>query len=154
MLYQERLVHHTSSLEATLQDLYNSLCHPGITRMYHFVRSRNLPYSVEDVKQMTNACNVCREIKPTFFKPQNQKLIKATKPVERLSVDFKGPLPNVSRNRNILSITDEYSRFPFAFSCSDLTSSTVIKCFCQLFYLFCMPAYKHSDGGTSLCRIS
>ena len=27
-----------SSLEATLQDLHNSLCHPGITRMYHFVR--------------------------------------------------------------------------------------------------------------------
>ena len=29
----------------TLKDLHNSLCHPRITRMMHFIKSRNLPYS-------------------------------------------------------------------------------------------------------------
>ena len=39
-----------------LGELHNSLCHPGITRMFHFVKTRNLPYSIEDVRQMTKAC--------------------------------------------------------------------------------------------------
>ena len=138
-----------ASSSESLKDLHDSLCHPGVTRMFHFVRSRNLPYSIENVKLMTANCNVCREVKPNFFKPKNQKLIKATKPFERLSVDFKGPLPSVSRNKYILTITDEFSRFPFAFPCPDVTSSTVVKCFCQLFSMFGMPDFVHSDRGTS-----
>ena len=132
-----------------LRELHDSLCHPGITRMFHFIRSRNLPYSIDNVKVMTANCNVCSEVKPNFFKPKNQKLIKATKPFERLSVDFKGPLPSVSRNKYMLTITDEYSRFPFAYPCADLSSTTVIKCFCQLFATFGMPDFVHSDRGTS-----
>ena len=30
----------------SLQNLHKALCHPGVTRMAHFVRSRNLPYSL------------------------------------------------------------------------------------------------------------
>ena len=138
-----------ASSSTALQELHDSLCHPGVTRMFHFVRSRNLPFSVDDVKTMTANCSVCREIKPSFFRPKNQKLVKATQPFERLSVDFKGPLPSTSRNRYILTITDEFSRFPFAFPCQDMTSSTVIKCFCQLFTMFGMPSYIHSDRGPS-----
>ena len=64
-------------------------------------------------------------------------------------MDFKGPLPSISRNKYLLTITDEYSRFPFAFPCADMTSSTIIKCFCQLFTIFGMPDYVHSDRGPS-----
>ena len=39
-----------------LQSIYRELYHPGITRMTHVVRSRNLPYSVEAVKRITNSC--------------------------------------------------------------------------------------------------
>ena len=138
-----------ASSSESLIKLHSSLCHPRVTRMYHFVRSKNLAYSVEDVKQMTANCNICNEIKPNFYKPPNQKLIKATKPFERLSIDFKGPLPSVSHNKYLLTITDEFSRFPFAFACSDLSSATVVKCFCQLFTIFGMPDFVHSDRGTS-----
>ena len=34
-----------------LMELHAALCHPGITRMVHWVRSKNLPYSVEEVKR-------------------------------------------------------------------------------------------------------
>ena len=37
----------------TLYKLHNALCHPGITRMIAFIRSRNLPFSVDDVRKMT-----------------------------------------------------------------------------------------------------
>ena len=135
-----------------LKNLHDSLCHPGITRLTHFVRTKNLPYSIADVKSVTNQCRACAEVKPRFFNPPHTNLIKATQPFERLSIDFKGPLPSKSSHRYLLTCIDEYSRFPFAFACSDVTSSTVIKCLIQLFALFGMPAYIHSDRGA--CFVS
>ena len=75
-----------------LVDLHNSLCHPGVTYMFHFVRTKNLPFSVEEVRQMTKACRVCAEHKPQLHKPVRAHLIKATQLFERLNRDFKGPL--------------------------------------------------------------
>ncbi|VDI28094.1 Hypothetical predicted protein [Mytilus galloprovincialis] len=60
-----------------------------------------------------------------------------------------GPLPSVSTKKYILTVVDEYSTFPFAFPCSVMTSATVIQCLRQLFALFDMPGYIHSDRGQS-----
>lgn len=76
-------------------------------------------------------------------------MIKATQPFERLSIDFKGPLPSVTRDRYILTVVDEFTRFPFAFPCYDQSATTVIRCLTQLFSIFGMPAYIHSDQGTA-----
>ena len=132
-----------------LVQLHNNLCHPGITRMLHFVRSRNLPFSVDEVKRMISSCSVCSECKPQYHKFPSSQLIKATLPFERLNIDFKGPIPSSTRNKYILTIVDEFSRFPFAFPCPDLSSQTVIKCLIQLFSIFGMPAYVHTDRGAS-----
>ena len=96
-----------------LGELHNSLCHPGVTRMFHFVRTRNLPSSIEDVRQMTKACWVCAEHKPQFHSPAQAHLIKATQPFERLNIDFKGLLKSNNQNTYFLNIIDEYSQFPF-----------------------------------------
>ena len=92
-----------------LQKLHENLCDPGIARFYHFVKNKNLPYSMEDVKKMTASCEACAKLKPQFFKPDNPLLIKAAHPFERLNIDFKGPLPQ----KYILTVVDEYSRLPF-----------------------------------------
>ena len=131
-----------------LKELHIALCHPGITRMYHWVRGKNLPYSLEDVKTIIKNCPTCNELKPRFFK-NSGTLIKATSPFERLNLDFKGPLPSSSRHRYLLTVVDEFSRFPFAFPCSDISATTVISCLQTLFTLFGMPAYIHSDRGAS-----
>ena len=131
-----------------LVDLHDSLYHPGITRMLHLVRTRNLPHSVEDVRRVSQSCKVCAELKPQFYNPGVKKLVKATRPMERLNLDFKGPLPSSSRNRYILTVIDEYSRFPWAFPCADISTKTVIKCLDQLFAIFGMPSYVHSDRGS------
>ena len=61
-----------------LSDLHKSLCHPGVTRLLHFVRARNLPYSVDDIRRVTQACKICCEVKPRFFHPplRNIRLLK------------------------------------------------------------------------------
>ena len=141
---------HCSSLQScTLADIHNNLCHPGVTRLLHFVRTRNLPYSTDEVKKVCNSCRICAEIKPKFFAQQPGSLVKATQPYERLSMDFKGPLPTTSKNRYILTVIDEYSRFPFAFACTDMSTGTVIHCLIELFSLCGTPSFVHSDRGMS-----
>ena len=128
-----------------LSRLHDDLGHPGITRLLHYVKTKNLPYSMEDVKSVCEPCDTCMKEKPRFIQ-QKGVLIKATQPFQQLNIDFKGPLPvTPSGNRYLLTLVDEYSRFPFAFPCRDMTSQTVIQCFNQLFSLFGMPGYVHND---------
>ena len=137
------------SSENSLYKLHESLCHPGITRLHHFIRVKNLPYSLEEIKSMTSKCSVCCECKPRYHHPTKTPLIKATQPFERINIDFKGPLPTNNANKYFLNIIDEYSRFPFVYPCPDVSSVTVIKCLTSLFSLVGMPAYVHSDRGSS-----
>ena len=92
---------------------------------------------------------MCAELKPRFHKPPMGTLIKSTQPMERLNIDFKGPLPSSTPNKYFLTIIAEYSRFPFVYPCSNISSQTVIKCLNQLFSLCGTPSYIHSDRGAS-----
>ena len=134
---------------SNLMEIHAGLCHPGVTRLLHFVRTKNLPFSTEDVRRVCSSCQICAELKPRFYKMEERKLVKATQAFERISLDFKGPLPSSSQNKYILMVIDEYSRFPFAFPCPNMHTSTVIRCLDQLFSLCGMPCYVHSDNAKS-----
>ena len=88
--------------EDSLHKLHVSLCHTGITRLYHFVRSKNLPYSLEEIKRVLRRCLVCYEHKPKYHLPEKVHLIKAIQPFERINIDFKGPLPSSNGNHYLL----------------------------------------------------
>jgi len=100
--------------------------------MGHFVRTKNL-HSLTDIREMTSQCEEFQQIKPHFVPSNDARLPKATQVFERPNLDFKGPLPSTSSNKYFLTVVDEYSRFPFAFPCSDMTAKTVIQCLTQLF---------------------
>ena len=88
--------------------------------------------------------------RPRFYSPEDGTLIRATAPMQRLSIDFKGPLPtSPSSYRYLLTIIDEYSRFPMAYPCRDISSQTVIRCLTDVFSTFGIPSYIHSDRGQS-----
>ncbi|XP_045127722.1 uncharacterized protein K02A2.6-like [Portunus trituberculatus] len=137
----------SASSPASLEDIHVSLCHPGITRLYHFVRTKNLPFSLEDVKRVCNQCSICSELKPKFFRKPKARLINALNCFDRLSIDFMGPKPSCTRNKYIFTAIDEYSRFPFAIPCQDMSAQTVISCFHKIFSLFGYPSSVHSDRG-------
>ena len=109
-----------------LKELHVSLCHSGVTRMAHFVRSKNLYYLLSEIRRITSECRECLEMKPQFVLSQGSCLIKLTQPLERLNLDFKGLLPSTTKSRYFLTIIDEYTRFPFAFPCTHMTPLTVI----------------------------
>ncbi|KRZ44323.1 Retrovirus-related Pol polyprotein from transposon 17.6 [Trichinella pseudospiralis] len=132
-----------------LQQLHDKLCHPGITRLYHFVRSKNLPYSIQEVRQVVTDCRTCAKMKPRFYQPETANLIKAAQPFERLNIDFKGPILGHQNQRYMFVVVDEYSRFPFAFPCADVSAASAKKCLVELFSLFGVPSYVHSDRGSA-----
>ena len=78
-------------------------------------------------------------------------VIKTTQPLERLSVNFEGPLQssvNFKRplqsstsNKYLLVAIDEFSRFPFAIPCKDTSSKTVIQCLQSIFSRCVAPSY-------------
>ena len=130
-------------------ELHKALGHPDVTRMLHFVKSKNLPFSVDDIKSMVSACKACSELKPQYAQTEPSHLIKAAQPFERLSLDFKGPLPSINQFKYSLVICDEYSRFPFAFLCKNVDTQSVISNLCALFSVFGMPSNIHSNRGSS-----
>jgi len=88
---------HCASVSANyLYDIQCTLSHPGVIRMYHYIRTKNLLYSLDEIRKMTSNCNVCAEIKPGFCKSVDSHLVKATQTMERFSLDFKGPVAGCS----------------------------------------------------------
>ena len=73
--------------------------------------------------------------------------------MERLNLDFKRPLPSNSNKKYTLTIADEYSRFPFAIPYQDAKVVFVYKAFCQIFSIFGVPTYIHSDRGASFMSL-
>ena len=100
-----------TSTSNKLSEIHDYLCHPGVTRLLHFVGTKNLPHSTDHVKRLCASCKVCSELKPQFYRAETGTLIKATQPMERLSIDVKDPLKSTSRNTYMFTVVDEYSRF-------------------------------------------
>ena len=48
----------TNHSQTNISDILNYLCYPGVTRMLHFVKSKNLTFSKE-VKKVCNNCHIC-----------------------------------------------------------------------------------------------
>ena len=80
-----------SMANTALYDIHVSLCHPGVTRFHHYIKTKNLPFSLQEVRDIVARCRICSEVKPRYLKPHSVPLIKATQPFERLSIDFKSP---------------------------------------------------------------
>ena len=65
-----------------LHELHEQLCHPGVSRLSHFIRSRNLPYTQENVRLVTSNCKSCSYLKPRFIRSQGT-LISGTAPFQK-----------------------------------------------------------------------
>lgn len=51
-------------------------CHSGTTHFILFVRSKNLPFCIEDVEAVTSRCHICAIIKPQLFSPLTSGSLK------------------------------------------------------------------------------
>ena len=63
-----RMCSITSSING-VSELHKQLGHPGYARLYHFVKSQNLPYTSEATREACRMCKTCSQVKPLFYKP-------------------------------------------------------------------------------------
>ena len=82
---------------------------------------------MNDVKKITKSCKDCCKLRPLFHKPPASCLMKATQPFDYLNIDFKGPVPSTTNNVYMLTVVDEFSKFPFTFPCKDTSTETIKK---------------------------
>ena len=138
------------SKESPCVRLHCQLQHPGVVRMWEFVRRHNLAFSLLEVKEAIQDCDTCKEVKPAFYKPGASSIIRALQPFERLAIDLVGPKSAARKTGNCYALTviDEYSRFPFVFGIRTITSESIIACLRQLFSVFGCPAFVHPDRGS------
>ena len=114
-----------------LYELHLSLCHPGITRLSHFVKIIFYRRSEENMYWVPCMCS-----------------IKTSVPLIRFSWPNQGHTTYGTTQYGL--VIDEYSRFPFAFSCPNMATDVVIKCLSQLFAMFGMPSYIHTNRSPHL----
>ena len=53
----------------SLRLLHEGLSHSGMRWLFHFVRSENLSFTMEDVRRVTSSYKACAKLKPRFFQP-------------------------------------------------------------------------------------
>ena len=115
-----------------IKKLHESMGHPGSSCLQAYL----LPYheiSVNEILKVTNDCMICAEVNPRFFQPPLGKLIHATAPWQRISIDFVGPKASNTANHYLFTVIDKFQ--------------TVMSCLSSLFYLFGPPQNMHSDRG-------
>ena len=50
-----------------LKILHVEMCYPGVKRLYHLVKARNLPFALREVEEVCQNCKTCCELKPKFI---------------------------------------------------------------------------------------
>ena len=50
-----------STLLSNLVEIHAALCHPGVTQLLHFVRTKKLPFSTDDVRKVYSNCRICAD---------------------------------------------------------------------------------------------
>ena len=81
----------TACVHSSLKEIHATLGHPGVVVLNHFVKARNLPYSLNEVPRVRSQCNICAMLNPNFFRPEKSWLIKTSRPWERLSIERSAP---------------------------------------------------------------
>ena len=133
-----RLAHEVSGhfgVEKTLARVKEGFWWPGYTRA---------------VEEWVAACGPCARKKArTRQRVVPLHTMPVGRPFETLAMDFVGPVPETERrHKNILVVTDYYTKWVEAFPTRDQQAVTVAKLLVnEIFARFGMPTTLHSDQG-------
>ena len=140
------------------QSRHEQYGHPGKLRLIGLLRSTNEADSISNLEEVCekvcSTCRICAEVKPRWLKPPRHQVINSTGPWQRISMDFMTNKPTSAEGyTNVLTIIDEFSRFPFAFPTKDRSSATIIRILTTLFTLFGPCVSIHSDRGAEFISV-
>lgn len=132
-----------------LQNLHDDMGHLGIERTVELVRSRFYwPKMASDVERKIKECETCVRRKAPPDKVARLVSILTTRPLELVCMDFLSLEPDSKNTKDILVITDHFTKYAVAIPTKDQKASTVAKNLCEHFLVhYGFPERLHSDQG-------
>lgn len=135
--------------ESVLTSLHDNMGHMGIERTLDLVRARFYwPRMSSDVETKIKTCNrcVCRKTLPEKAAPLVN--IVTTRALELVCMDFLSIEPDSSNVKDVLVITDHFTKYAVAIPTSNQKARTVAKCLWDHFIVhYGIPEKLHSDQG-------
>ena len=147
-----------------LQSLHNDMGHLGIERTLDLVQTRFFwPKMAADVERKVKTCDRCIRRKAQPEKAAPLVNIKSTRPLELVCMDFLSLEPDRSGAKDILVITDHFTKYAVAIPTPNQKAQTVARCLWDNFMVhYGIPERLHSDQGPDfesrtikeLCKIA
>lgn len=134
---------------SVLTSLHNQMGHMGIERTLELVRSRFYwPKMASDIETKIKTCERCVKRKSQPEKAAPLVNIQTSRPMELVCMDFLSLEPDSHNTKDILVITDHFTRYAVAIPTRDQKASTVAKCLWEQFLShYGFPERLHSDQG-------
>uniref|UniRef100_A0A672GNT3 Gypsy retrotransposon integrase-like protein 1 n=1 Tax=Salarias fasciatus TaxID=181472 RepID=A0A672GNT3_SALFA len=135
--------------DAVLTSLHDDMGHMGVGRTMDLVRTRFYwPRMAADVEKKVRTCGRCVRRKSLPERAAPLVNIKTTRPLELLCMDFLSLEPDRSGMKDILVITDHFTKYAVAIPTPNQKARTVAKCLWENFMVhYGMPEKLHSDQG-------
>ncbi|MCJ8730139.1 hypothetical protein PDJAM_G00180710 [Pangasius djambal] len=158
MLYRKRQIGNETHYQIVLPEkfrnmvmtsLHNDMGHLGFDRTLDLTRSRFFwPRMANDVEKWIKSCSrcVCRKALPEKAAPLVN--IQVSRPLELVCMDFLSIEPDRSNTKDVLVITDFFTKYAVAIPTPNQKARTVAKCLWENFIVhYGFPEKLHSDQG-------
>uniref|UniRef100_A0A3B3H990 Gypsy retrotransposon integrase-like protein 1 n=1 Tax=Oryzias latipes TaxID=8090 RepID=A0A3B3H990_ORYLA len=144
-----QLVLPDSLRNMVMQSLHDDMGHLGIDRTLDLVRTRFFwPRMAAHIEEKIKTCSRCvyRKTPPERAAPLVN--ISASRPLELVCMDFLSLEPDRSNKKDILVITDFFTKYAVAIPTTNQKAKTVAKCLWENFIVhYGFPEKLHSDQG-------
>ncbi len=132
-----------------MEQVHDNMGHLGLERTLDLARARFYwPRMATDVEVKIKMCNrcVCRKTPPERAAPLVN--IQVSRPLELVCIDFLSLEPDRTNTKDILVITDYFTKYAVAIPTSNQKAKTVAKCLWENFIVhYGVPERLHSDQG-------
>uniref|UniRef100_A0A9J7XFR7 Gypsy retrotransposon integrase-like protein 1 n=1 Tax=Cyprinus carpio carpio TaxID=630221 RepID=A0A9J7XFR7_CYPCA len=132
-----------------LKSLHDDLGHMGVDRTLDLVRNRFYwSKMASDVEHKVRTCGRCTRRKVLPEKAAPLVNISTTRPLQLVCMDFLSLEPDQSNTKDVLVITDHFTKYALAIPTPNQKAKTVAKCLWEQFIChYGYPERLHSDQG-------
>uniref|UniRef100_A0A3B1JYN6 Gypsy retrotransposon integrase-like protein 1 n=1 Tax=Astyanax mexicanus TaxID=7994 RepID=A0A3B1JYN6_ASTMX len=144
-----QLVLPEPSRAVVLKSLHDDMGHMGMERTLNLARSRFYwPKMSDDVERKIKTCDRCVRRKTLPERAAPLMNITSTRPLELVCMDFLSIEPDQSNTKDVLVITDHFTKYAVAIPTPNQKAQTVAKCLWENFIVhYGIPECLHSDQG-------